>query len=161
MYKIVGADQKEYGPVSAEQIQEWIAQGRANGQTVARLEDGPWKPLSTFPEFKALFAAAAPPPVGVTPAFSQPGMAKSNGMAVTGLIFGILSLFCCGVVGAILGLIFSFIGLSQITQNPQNYTTGKGVPIAGIVLSLVGLAVFVVLLMTGSLAHLLKVFRKF
>ena len=33
MYKIIGADQKEYGPVSAEQLRLWIAEGRVNGQT--------------------------------------------------------------------------------------------------------------------------------
>ena len=30
MYKVVGADRREYGPVSRETILEWIAQGRAN-----------------------------------------------------------------------------------------------------------------------------------
>ena len=29
MYKILGADQKEYGPVTAEELRIWIAQGRA------------------------------------------------------------------------------------------------------------------------------------
>ena len=33
MYKIIGADQKEYGPVTAEQLRQWIAEGRVNGQT--------------------------------------------------------------------------------------------------------------------------------
>src|SRR5262245_21124509 len=58
MYKIVGADQKEYGPVSEEQIRQWITEGRANAQTIARFGEGPWKPLVTFPEFAALFNTA-------------------------------------------------------------------------------------------------------
>ena len=58
MYRIVGADQKEYGPVTAEQIIEWLKEGRSNGQTLARFEDGAWKPISTFPEF----APFIPPP---------------------------------------------------------------------------------------------------
>jgi len=33
MYKIIGADGKEYGPIPAEQLREWIAEGRANAQT--------------------------------------------------------------------------------------------------------------------------------
>ena len=33
MYKLLGADQKEYGPVSADQIRPWIAQGRANARS--------------------------------------------------------------------------------------------------------------------------------
>src|SRR5947208_729276 len=61
MYKIIGADQKEYGPVPAEQVRQWIAEGRADGQTRARAEDGgDWKPLSDYPEFAAALAARAP-----------------------------------------------------------------------------------------------------
>jgi len=26
MYKIIGADQKEYGPVSADQLRQWLGQ---------------------------------------------------------------------------------------------------------------------------------------
>ena len=31
MYKIIGADQKEYGPVSIEQLRLWITEGRVDG----------------------------------------------------------------------------------------------------------------------------------
>jgi hypothetical protein len=64
MYKIIGADQKEYGPSSADEIREWIAEGRANGQTLVQTEgDSEWKPLASFPEFAgALGGAAAPVP---------------------------------------------------------------------------------------------------
>jgi hypothetical protein len=59
MYKIIGADQKEYGPVSAEQIRQWVAEGRVNAQTLVRPEgETEWKPLSTFPEFSAPLGAA-------------------------------------------------------------------------------------------------------
>ena len=40
MYILIGADQKEYGPVAVEEIRAWIKEGRANGQTLARLEGG-------------------------------------------------------------------------------------------------------------------------
>ncbi len=56
MYKVIGADQKEYGPVSFEQLKQWIAQGRANASTTARADGSTeWKPLSAFPEFTAIF----------------------------------------------------------------------------------------------------------
>jgi len=62
MYKIIGADKKEYGPVSAEQVREWIAQGRANAQSLLQAEgSAEWKPLSAFPEFAANLAGARPP----------------------------------------------------------------------------------------------------
>jgi uncharacterized RDD family membrane protein YckC len=52
MFTIIGADGKEYGPVTAGQIAEWIAGGRANLQTKARLSgDTTWKTLGDFPEF--------------------------------------------------------------------------------------------------------------
>lgn len=52
MYKIIGADRREYGPVSAEEIRNWIAEGRADAKTQIRQEGGTdWKPLGDFPEF--------------------------------------------------------------------------------------------------------------
>jgi hypothetical protein len=52
MYKIIGADQKEYGPISNEQLRRWVIEGRLNAQTQARAEgETEWKPLSEFAEF--------------------------------------------------------------------------------------------------------------
>jgi hypothetical protein len=63
MYKIIGADRREYGPVNSEQILKWIAEGRANAQTRARGDDGAdWKSLAEFSEFAAALAAKAPLP---------------------------------------------------------------------------------------------------
>src|SRR5438067_1518307 len=61
MYKIIGGDQKEYGPVSADELNRWIAEGRLNAQTLARLEGATeWEPLGSFAEFaNALNAQAA------------------------------------------------------------------------------------------------------
>jgi hypothetical protein len=66
MFTIIGADGKEYGPVTANRIAEWIAGGRANLQTRARRAgEAEWKTLGDFVEFNP--AAAAPPPLGDTP----------------------------------------------------------------------------------------------
>jgi hypothetical protein len=66
MYKIIGADRVEYGPVTADRIQQWIAEGRANARTLARSEGtGEWRPLAEFAEFNEMLkaqAAVAPPP---------------------------------------------------------------------------------------------------
>jgi hypothetical protein len=70
MYKIIGADQKEYGPVSGDQIRRWIAEGRLSSQSQARAEgEEEWKPLSAFAEFSE--ALGVPPPAPVLTA--QPG----------------------------------------------------------------------------------------
>jgi hypothetical protein len=59
MYKIIGADQKEYGPVSADQLRQWVIEGRVNAQTMARAEgQTEWKPLSGFPEFADTISSA-------------------------------------------------------------------------------------------------------
>jgi hypothetical protein len=61
-YKIIGADLVEYGPVSAEQIRQWIAEGRVDSQTKLQAEDGgEWKRLAEVPEFAAASPVTASP----------------------------------------------------------------------------------------------------
>jgi hypothetical protein len=63
MYKIVGADGREYGPVSAAQLRQWIAEGRANSQTKVQTDGSPeWVLLGILAEFADAFASAVPPP---------------------------------------------------------------------------------------------------
>jgi hypothetical protein len=70
MYKIIGGDQKEYGPVTADELRRWIAEGRLSGQSLVQAEgSSEWKPLSVFPEFTHTLrgqVGQAPLP-GVTP----------------------------------------------------------------------------------------------
>jgi hypothetical protein len=62
MYKIIGGDQKEYGPVTPDELRRWIAEGRLNGQSRVRLEgQTDWQPLSEFPEFADALAAQVAP----------------------------------------------------------------------------------------------------
>ena len=148
MYKIIGADGKIYGPASAEQLRRWLAEGRANAQTQA-LVDGAaeWKPLGTLPEFAQHFAPPTPPVISPLP----PGtlmtgqLPRTNSFATTGLVFGILSFACCPkfLFGG-LGLVFSLVGLSQINRHPEHYE-GRGLAIAGIILSSASLLLFGVL----------------
>ncbi len=51
MYKIIGADGKEYGPVSVQQMQQWLAEGRLNQQSKV-LPEGQedWKTVAEIPE---------------------------------------------------------------------------------------------------------------
>ena len=64
MFKMIGGDGREYGPVSAEQLREWIADHRANSQTLVQPEGrSEWSPMAEFHEFAdALTAAGAPAP---------------------------------------------------------------------------------------------------
>jgi hypothetical protein len=76
MYKIIGGDQKQYGPVSTDEVRAWIAEGRLSAQSLIWAEgNADWKPLGSFPEFAdALRAKAAPP---FPPAALSPGMAPA------------------------------------------------------------------------------------
>ncbi len=64
MYRIIAADGKEYGPVTADQLKQWIAEGRAHAQTRVLAEGATeWKALVDCPEFAEVLAAKPPPPV--------------------------------------------------------------------------------------------------
>lgn len=70
MYRIIGGDQREYGPVPAEELRQWIAEGRLNGQSLVLAEGGlNWKPLASLPEFGDALRSqtAARPPVSAAP----------------------------------------------------------------------------------------------
>lgn len=97
MFKIIGADQKPYGPVAEDQLRQWISEGRADGQTLAQAEGSTdWKPLASFPEFAALFPATAPAPSAgprpAQPAWNAPA-AKPD--IPTYLPHAIIVTLCC------------------------------------------------------------------
>jgi prepilin-type processing-associated H-X9-DG protein len=144
MYKLLGADKKEYGPISADQIQAWIAQGRANARTqVQAVGSTEWKPLADFPEFAA--ALQNPPGATVSPATAteaQPSGApsKTSGLAVASLVLGILGLLTCGLT-ALVGLVLGIVALVRINKS-QGQIRGQGLAIAGTVVS----AVFLLLI---------------
>jgi Domain of unknown function (DUF4190)/GYF domain 2 len=151
MYKILGADGRQYGPVNADQLRRWIAEGRANAYTQILSEGAAeWKPLGSVPEFAAHFVLAAPP--AITPAGTH--YRKTNAYAMWGMICGIVSVFfclCCCLnipLGA-LGLIFSIIGLSHINDFPDVYE-GRAVAIVGIVLSALGLLLGISMMLASA-----------
>ncbi len=94
MYKIIGGDQKEYGPVSFDQLASWVRDNRANGQTVVQKDDGPWVPLGTLPEFAAVLpgATAFPPGAGYAP----PAAGSSASIGVGGGVGGGVSGYASG-----------------------------------------------------------------
>jgi hypothetical protein len=77
MYRIIGADGKEYGPISADVLRSWIAQGRANAATRVLPEGASdWTTISQLAEFAADLSAKAtpltpPPNTPLNPAAAQ------------------------------------------------------------------------------------------
>jgi hypothetical protein len=58
-YFMQGGDGKEYGPVSAEQLRQWVTEGRANAQTQVRLaESGSFLALGVVAELNGAGVAA-------------------------------------------------------------------------------------------------------
>ena len=149
MFKIIGADGRQYGPVSADQLRQWVAEGRANAQSLVQADgSAQWKPLGEFLEFGQSSAPVSPPTTSVpTPRVPGPVPApavypKTNGMAITGLVMGTIGVtigwMCCGPLFSILGIVFSSVGLSQINRDPARQT-GKGIAVCGLVLSILGI----------------------
>ena len=120
MYKIIGADQKQYGPVSADEMRQWIAEGRVNAQTLLQAEgQSDWRPLSSFPEFATV---AQPTPSG-TPYTASTGNAEAlvSGPATALMVVGIIC-----VLAAIWGLLSNLLGLGMGAMG--NRGGGQGMP---------------------------------
>lgn len=156
MYKIIGADGREYGPVSRDQLRQWITEGRVDADTQVLLDGGvEWKPLRALSDFSSQ-PAGPPTPLPVRPlpgSLVGPTHRKSHPFAVTGLILGIVSLtfgMCCcyGLPFNALGIVFSLIGLAQIRQHPDVYS-GQGLATAGLICSIVSLTLAAALMTIG------------
>jgi len=172
MYKIIGADGREYGPVTDGQLRQWIAEGRVNAQTWILAPGAPeWKPIRALPEFAGLFVPPTPPVIGPWPEAIMTGRRrKTNGFAIAGLICAVLAWMsfccCCGFPFNFLGLVCSLIGLSQINRHPELYE-GRGFAIAGLILSAAGLlfgfalTLFNLAIHPGNLEWHLKLFELF
>ena len=119
-YIVIGSDGKEYGPIPADDVRQWIADGRINAQTKAQVAGtGEWKLLAEFPEFSDVRKSPLAPPSlpAATPA-------KTSGMAITSLVLAIVGLFSCGIT-AVLGLIFGIIALIKV-RNSGGRLSGFG-----------------------------------
>lgn len=94
MYKIIGGDQKEYGPVSLEQIAAWIRDNRANAQTLVQKEGGAWVPIGSLPEFAEFLPGAtslggpASSSMGSGPSVAPGGPAYPSPPGFGGSIYG-------------------------------------------------------------------------
>lgn len=155
MFKIKGSDLKEYGPVTAEQVREWIAQRRLNAESLAQAEGTTsWKPLSLFPEFSAALASTPLPPA--LPGMPRPDRlpsARNNSLAIWSLVCGCVGLVCCQAV-SIAGIVLGTVALGELKANPLQQ--GRGMAIAGIVLGGLGLVMLVLLLILGVFGSLLE-----
>src|SRR5438093_758541 len=127
MYKIIGTDGQQYGPITAEQLRRWIAERRVNAQTPVQPEGAQeWKGLATWPEFAADLLQPAAPPIGLAPPAVSARASNKIAAGICGILLGSLGIhkFILGYTGA--GLIMLLVTV---------LTCGLG----GIVMHLIGL----------------------
>ena len=134
MYRIIGTDGKTYGPVTLDQVRQWILQGRADSRTPVFVDGArDWTILGLLPELSPNFTGTPPVITALRPVPAQPG--KTNSFATAGLVCSLLSWTCCSCFPLnLLGLVFSLIGLLQINARPDLYE-GRSLAIAGLILS--------------------------
>ena len=84
------------------------------------------------------------------PGIPQP---KTNKFAITSLVLGILSVVLCaaGILFAIPGLIFGFLGMSRVKKSGGT-EKGHGLALAGTIMSGVGLVMFPVIALLMAIA---------
>src|SRR6476660_8258603 len=121
MYRIIGADGNQYGPISAEQLRQWIAEGRANAQTRVLAEGATeWRTLGQIPELAALLPSAAPLPTGPAPLpASMPGMISPAAYAVSGPAIGLMCVAGLGFLIQCASLVMRMLGLGMMAASGQ------------------------------------------
>ena len=123
MYKIIGADQKEYGPVSAEQLRQWIAEGRVNAHTLIQgAGETTWRSISTFPEFASSFPGGAPAPFAVPPPMAASPAAHGDSRLraqqdMTGPAVGLMITAGLGILFEIWGIFMDLSGAQAARMN--------------------------------------------
>jgi hypothetical protein len=113
MFKVLGADGKEYGPATADQIREWIQQKRLGPQSMVLKEGATeWRPLSAFPEFTfPPGPGATPPPILGTP--YNTGLPYQQQEIKTYLIPSIFVTLCCCLPLGLVAVYFAATSMSR------------------------------------------------
>ncbi|MSU46594.1 MAG: hypothetical protein EXS42_05595 [Lacunisphaera sp.] len=84
MFTILGADGKEYGPVTAGKVIEWMQGGRANAQTkIKRVDATEWITIGALPEFGGSDGNQSAVPPALPPA-AAPASAPAVPASLTG-----------------------------------------------------------------------------
>jgi TM2 domain-containing membrane protein YozV len=140
MYKIIGANGQQYGPIGAEEIRRWLAANRVNARTLVLIEgSSEWKPLGTFPE---LMPESGTVPPTITPPQQSVASRASNKIAAgicgillgglgihkfilgytgAGLIMLLVTVLTCGIAGCVVHLIGLIEGIIYLTKSDEEF----------------------------------------
>ncbi len=119
-YKIVGADGKEYGPVTAEQVRQWIAEGRANAETKVQPEGATeWQALGSVAEFADALATKPAPiaPIASLPHTAYPPFTVPPAEQVSGPAIGLIVTAVFGFVANAIAVVWNVVG-ARFQQMP-------------------------------------------
>ena len=160
MYYIIGKDQKQYGPISENEVYAWITERRIITSTLIREENSDqWGTVGTHPLFSSFVLQSTLPMGGnlgsqtgngSPPQFpKQPNNStstsyhhptqmniyqKTNPWVIAAWVFlSLYFLFCCCFPLDILALIFSVIALFDLKSNP--YQKDKNLAIVALIIS--------------------------
>jgi hypothetical protein len=116
-FKIKGTDGAEYGPVTTDELQQWIAQHRCTRDSLVEADgSGEWVSLATLPEFQS--ALASPPPAqkqgdgGVSTVIPY-----KNAPALIAYYIGVFCIACPPIL-CFPAMILGVIGLRRVKENP-------------------------------------------
>ncbi|WCJ58387.1 DUF4339 domain-containing protein [Fontisphaera persica] len=161
MYKIIGADGNQYGPVSLIELQGWIRERRANGDTLAQ---GPgmadWKPLREFPEFAPTLQEVGG--LGVAPSLAVPAAPVINvAEMVAGPAVGLIVIGALVVASNLFGLLGNLLGLAMpVTQSTGDPNMDKVIQMMsgtlGVVFALIGVLLGIATIVAGIQMRKLK-----
>ena len=157
-YTVRGADGKEYGPVTTEQITGWIREGRVTSQQSVRRSDmDRWAPAQDFVELQPLLPSAGattvatsanPKAVNASPDAASAAQLKSG----ASWFYWIAGLSLINSISAASGSSWRFIvglGITQIFDEFGNQMGSAGRWVA-LVLDLLAAGVFILF---GVFAH--------
>ena len=163
VYKILGSDGEEYGPITSGQLKQWIAESRVEKRTPIFPESGDdWIFLESLPEFAALFDADGAPlrlasPQEAQSASGRPPVTRpgNNPLASVAYYLGVLSLIpIAGALPGIAAFALGILGLNFRRRHPE--AGGAKKAWTGILLGCVfgfGYLALILLLASGRIVH--------
>ncbi len=141
MYRVIGKDGREYGPIEREELRRWIFEHRVIETSLVKAEGSDvWVPIGKAPEFAEFFGGGSSAPKAAIPPSSSARFSESlrgtHPLCIWGFCFSIAScaICCFGLPLGVVGFILSLLGLIAVVKNPMY--KGKMFAIIGIIISL-------------------------
>ena len=146
MYKFIGADGQQYGPVNIDQLRQWLKENRLRADTLIQAEGSlDWKPLHSFPELAAELRSVPPaiaPPTAIPPSViaSNPRASSKIPAGICGIILGtfgvhkfilgytgtgilmlLVSVLSCGILAPVMHLIGLIEGIIYLAKTDDDF----------------------------------------